>query len=147
MENFLSFRFFWPFFWFFNKDLLATITAKVVFFRIILMRDWQFLIKFKTANRISDLHNFFQVEMYFYLSEEVELINHKTVLYGKKWIQYMKKLLGICHNCGKEELFMTEYDCLKILLKTKNWIVCKNCDYIIQIEKLKNGLCCVWLRN
>ncbi|MDB3956379.1 hypothetical protein N9385_01745 [Candidatus Nitrosopelagicus sp.] len=55
----------------------------------------------------------------------------------------MKKLLGICHNCGKEELFMTEYDCLKILLKTKNWIVCKNCDYIIQIEKLKNGLCCV----
>ena len=81
--------------------------------------------------------------MYFYLSEEVELINHKTILYGKKLIQYMKKLLGICHNCGKEELFMTEYDCLKILLKTKNWIVCKNCDYIIQIEKLKNGLCCV----
>jgi len=55
----------------------------------------------------------------------------------------MKKLFGICRNCGKEELFMTEYDCLKISMNVKNWIVCKNCDYMIQIEKLKNMLCCV----
>ena len=51
----------------------------------------------------------------------------------------MKKLFVMCPKCGEEELFMTEYDCLKILLmKVKNWIVCKNCDYMIQIEKLKN---------
>ena len=55
----------------------------------------------------------------------------------------MKKLFGMCPNCGKQELFMTEYDCLKIMMKVKNWIVCKECDYAIQIEKLKNMLCCV----
>ena len=55
----------------------------------------------------------------------------------------MKKLFGICRNCGEEELFMTEYDCLKSSMNVKNWIVCKNCDYMIQIEKLKNMLCCV----
>ena len=55
----------------------------------------------------------------------------------------MKKLYGACPECQKQELFMTEYKCLKILMETKNWIVCKNCDYAIQIEKLKNSLCCV----
>jgi hypothetical protein len=55
----------------------------------------------------------------------------------------MRKLFGVCPECEKQELFMTEYNCLKILMKTKNWIVCKNCDYMIQIEKLKNNLCCV----
>ena len=55
----------------------------------------------------------------------------------------MKKLFGTCSECGKQELFMTEYNCLGILMKTKNWIVCKNCDYAIQIEKLKSMLCCV----
>ena len=55
----------------------------------------------------------------------------------------MKKLFGICRNCGEQDLFMTEYDCLKIPMNVKNWIVCKNCDYMIQIEKLKNMLCCV----
>ena len=46
----------------------------------------------------------------------------------------MKKLFGACSECGKQELFMTEYNCLGMLMKTKNWIVCKNCDYAIQIE-------------
>ena len=55
----------------------------------------------------------------------------------------MKKLFGVCPGCEKQELFMTEYDCLKIPMDVKNWIVCKNCDYMIQIEKLKNMLCCV----
>ena len=55
----------------------------------------------------------------------------------------MKKLFVTCPKCGEEELFMTEYHCLKLLMKVKNWIVCKNCDYMIQIEKLKNMLCCV----
>ena len=55
----------------------------------------------------------------------------------------MKKLFGVCPGCEKQELFMTEYECLKKIMKTKNWIVCKNCDYIIQIEKLKNMLTCV----
>ena len=32
---------------------------------------------------------------------------------------------------------MTEYNCLGMLMKTKNWIVCKNYDYAIQIEKIK----------
>ncbi len=146
VENFPLIRFFWPFFWFFDKDLFATVTAKMVFFWFVFMSYWKILIKFKTTNRICNVHGLLELESYFYLSKQWELINHKYVLYGKKWIQCMKKLLGTCHNCGKEELFMTEYDCLKILLKTKNWIVCKNCDYVIQIEKLKNELCCVWLR-
>ena len=55
----------------------------------------------------------------------------------------MKKLFGACPECKKQELFMTEYNCLGMLMKAKNWIVCKNCDYAIQIEKLKNMLCCV----
>ena len=48
----------------------------------------------------------------------------------------MKKLFGACSECGKQELFMTEYNCLGMLMKTKNWIVCKNCDYAIQIDCL-----------
>jgi len=55
----------------------------------------------------------------------------------------MKKLFAGCPNCGKQNLFMTEYNCLKILMNSKNWIVCKDCDYTIQIEKLKNLLFCV----
>ena len=54
-----------------------------------------------------------------------------------------EKTFCMCPKCGEEELFMTEYDCLKLSMKVKNWIVCKNCDYMIQIEKLKNLLCCV----
>ena len=55
----------------------------------------------------------------------------------------MKKLFGVCPKCEKQELFMTEYKCLKNLMKIKNCIVCKNCDYTVQIEKLKNMLCCI----
>ena len=38
----------------------------------------------------------------------------------------MKKLFGACSECGKQELFMTEYNCLGMLMKTKNWIVCRS---------------------
>jgi len=61
----------------------------------------------------------------------------------KKIKYYMKKLFAECPNCGKSKLFMTEYNCLNVLMNVKNWIVCKNCDYAIQIEKLKSMLCCV----
>ena len=53
----------------------------------------------------------------------------------------MKKLFAECPNCREQGLFMTEYNCLKVLMNAKNWIVCKNCDYAIQIEKLKSMLC------
>ena len=58
----------------------------------------------------------------------------------------MKKLFGACSECGKQELFMTEYNCLGMLMKTKNWIVCKNCDYFKNqslednIDSVKNKL-------
>jgi transcription elongation factor Elf1 len=55
----------------------------------------------------------------------------------------MKKLFAECPKCRKNELFITEYNCLKNSKNVKNWMVCKNCDYTIQIEKLKSNLCCV----
>ncbi len=55
----------------------------------------------------------------------------------------MKKLFALCPNCDENSLFMTEYNCLKKIMRVKNWIVCKNCDYAIQIEKLKSLLFCV----
>ena len=54
----------------------------------------------------------------------------------------MKKIFAVCPNCRKEKLFMTEYNCLGISMIGKNWIVCKDCDYMTQIEKLKNMLYC-----
>ena len=58
-------------------------------------------------------------------------------------MENMKKLFATCPSCGQKNLFMTEYNCLKLIMRVKNWIVCKNCDYAIQIEKLKNMLCCI----
>ena len=55
----------------------------------------------------------------------------------------MKKLYAFCPKCGGDKLFRTEFSRLGVILAIYNWIVCKNCDYAIQIEKLKNMLCCV----
>jgi len=54
----------------------------------------------------------------------------------------MKKLYAFCPRCNKCKLFMTEYNCPEAIMKVRNWIVCKNCDYAIQIENFKKILYC-----
>ena len=54
----------------------------------------------------------------------------------------MKKLCAFCPRCNETKLFMTEYNCQEVIMKVRNWIVCKNCDYAIQIENLKKSLYC-----
>lgn len=54
----------------------------------------------------------------------------------------MRKLQAICPNCNQENLFMTEYKCPEVIMKVRNWLVCKNCDYAIQIENFKKLLYC-----
>ncbi len=54
----------------------------------------------------------------------------------------MKKLLAVCPTCKQEKLYTTEYNSPIITLKIKNWLVCKNCDYAIQIDEFKKLLFC-----
>ena len=54
----------------------------------------------------------------------------------------MKKLYALCPICNETKLFRTEFNRLKIIIPMRNWIVCKNCDYAIQIEDFKKSLYC-----
>ena len=54
----------------------------------------------------------------------------------------MKKLNAFCPRCNECKLFMTEYYCPEEIMKVRNWLVCKNCDYAIQIEDFKKLLYC-----
>ena len=54
----------------------------------------------------------------------------------------MKKLLARCPTCKEEKLYTTEYNPPTSTMKFRNWLVCKNCDYAIQIEDFKRMLFC-----
>ena len=54
----------------------------------------------------------------------------------------MKKLYAFCPRCSECKLFRTEFSRLGVILSIGDWIVCKNCDYAIQIEKFKKLLYC-----
>jgi len=54
----------------------------------------------------------------------------------------MKKLFAICPICNEEKLYTTEYNSPTKKLMIKNWLVCKNCDYAVQIEQFKKLLYC-----
>jgi len=59
----------------------------------------------------------------------------------------MKKLFAICPTCKQEKLYTTEYNSPVKTIKIRNWLVCKNCDYAIQIEEFKKILFCAWLSS
>ena len=82
--NFLLFSFFWPFFWFSYEYFFASISAEIICFWFVFVSYRVFFIKFKAAARTCYIHNLSQLGQYFYLTKEIGLINHKTVLYGKK---------------------------------------------------------------
>ena len=54
----------------------------------------------------------------------------------------MKKLFAICPICNEEKLYTTEYNSPTKKLMIENWLVCKNCDYAVQIEQFKKLLYC-----
>ena len=54
----------------------------------------------------------------------------------------MKKLYAFCPKCGGDKLFRTEFSRLGVILAINNCIVCKNCDFAIQIEDFKKLLYC-----
>ena len=54
----------------------------------------------------------------------------------------MKKLYASCPRCDEPKLIRTEFSRLGVILAIRNWIVCKNCDYAIQIEDFKKLLYC-----
>lgn len=46
-----------------------------------------------------------------------------------------------CPNC-QGKLFVIAYDAVLNFLKTRNWIVCKSCNYEQQLEDFKKELWC-----
>ena len=54
----------------------------------------------------------------------------------------MKKLFAACPKCKHDKLYTTEYNSPVKTIKVKNWLVCKDCDYAIQIEEFKKILFC-----
>jgi len=55
----------------------------------------------------------------------------------------MKQLFVTCPSCEGNELYVTKYDAPLKILKERSWLICKDCDYQIQVEEYKKSLFCV----
>ena len=54
----------------------------------------------------------------------------------------MVRLIASCPACRGNRLFLTRYEPVIQLLKDRNWLYCKDCEYEIETDKFKEMLWC-----
>jgi len=52
----------------------------------------------------------------------------------------MEQLLASCPHCKGRNLFYEKYVVALAVLKERAWLLCKDCDYYIEVEKFKKML-------
>lgn len=57
-------------------------------------------------------------------------------------ILYVTKLFAFCPHCDGNNLELTKYEVSLHVLKDRSWITCSDCDYEIEVDKLKKQLWC-----
>ena len=55
-------------------------------------------------------------------------------------IYSMKQLFVPCPSCEGSKLYLTKYDAPLKILKERSWLICKDCDYQIQVAEYKRSL-------
>jgi len=77
----------------------------------------------------------------------LQKMNNLSILPGS-YIQIysnniMKRIFAPCPSCNGENLFYTKYEAPLKVLKDRSWLLCKDCEYQIEMEEWKKSLYCV----